>query len=144
MCLRAGLQNEECLGCLRGARPFSAGGGDAKPARYCLALEKPLQKAQVPLPVKGPDPVAAEHPFLWAVQSPVPVPSPSRDFFPKQQPQPRRGGREGKQHLAWLGTGSADRLMSGVNLLGLSSLVFLSGKDDSHAEHGERCYMRGL
>lgn len=119
--------------------------GDVKPGSYGMALEKPLQKAQVSLPVKGPDPKAAEHPSPWAVPSSrCAGAAPSRDFFQKQQPQPRRGGREGKQHCAWLGAGSADRLMRGVNFLRLSSLVFLRGKDDSHAGHGERCYMRGL
>ena len=119
--------------------------GDAKPARYCMALEKHLQKAQVLLPVKGPDPIATGHPFLRAVRSSWRAYSFSQQgFFQKQQPQPWCGGREGKQHFASLGTGSTDRLMSGVNLLRLSVLVFLSGKDDSHMGHGERCYMRGL
>jgi len=41
--------------------------GDAEPAGYCMALEKPVQKAQVLLPVKGPDPTATVSPFLGCV-----------------------------------------------------------------------------
>lgn len=144
MYLYARLQKGECFGCWRGAQLFSVR-GDAKPARHCKALGKPLQEDRVSLPVQGPDPTAPEHPFLWAVRSSRRACSVSQQgFFSEAAASAWHGGREGKQHLALLVAGSADRLTSGVHLLRLSSVVFLGGKDDSHTGHGERCYVRGL
>lgn len=134
MYLYTRLQKEKCLGCLRGAQLFSLSGG-------CKA-GKSLQKPQVSFPVREADPAATEHPFLRAVLSRQRVCSFSQQgffvFFQKQQPQPWRGGRERKQHFASLGTGSADRLMSGVHLLRVSSLAFRSGKDDRRTGHVTR------
>lgn len=120
---------------------FSLFRGDAKPDRYYTALEKPLQKSQVSLAVQGLSPAVTEHPSLWPFWSSQHACSFSQQgFFQKQQLQPWHSGQEGKQYLAPLGTGSADRLMSSVNLR-LSSLVYLSGMTTTW---GDRCYMRGL
>lgn len=144
MYLYARLQKGECFGCLRGAQLFSVR-SDAKPARHCKALGKPLQEDRVSLPVKGPDPTATKHPFLWAVRSSRRACSVSQQgfFF-----------RSSSLSLAWWAGGKTalgfarHRLRWSINER-CSPPPAVFGRVPRwegwhHTGHGERCYVRGL